>query len=619
MSTTEELTKVGQQVTQIEGATVRFAGDSGDGMQLAGTQFTTASVIAGNDISTLPDFPAEIRAPAGSLAGVSGFQINFSSHNIYTPGDTIDALFAMNPAALKVNLDDLKKSGLLIVNSDAFTKEGLEKARYDENPLEDGSLNEYQVVTIPITEMNRKAVDGLGLDRKAADRCKNFFTLGLAYWVYGRPLEPTIEWIKDKFAKKPAILEANIRALKTGYNFGETTELFASTYQIEKADIPPGTYRKITGNDALAYGLMAAAKLADKNLFYASYPITPASEILHFLSSMKKYRVVTFQAEDEIAAICSTIGSSFGGSLSVTGTSGPGVALKTEALGLAVMTELPLVVVNVQRGGPSTGLPTKTEQADLFQAMFGRNGECPVPIVAPATPADCFDTAVEASRIAMKFMTPVILLSDGYIANGAEPWRIPKIEDLPKIDVKFYDNPNNFHPYTRDERLSRPWAIPGTEGLQHRIGGLEKQHITGNVSYDPDNHEYMCKLRQAKVDGVQEDIPEAKPYGDESGELLVLGWGSTYGAIQTAVELARKEGRPVSCLHLRYLNPFPKNFGKVLSNFKKVLIPELNLGQLRFIIRARYLIDPVGLNKVKGKPFRIDEILNAIDQALEEN
>ncbi len=617
MATATEQPNIEKKVQEIENATVRFAGDSGDGMQLVGGQFTTASVVFGNDISTLPDYPAEIRAPAGSLAGVSGFQINFSSHEIYTPGDKVDALFALNPAALKVNLPELRKGGMLIVDSDAFTKDGLDKAGYESNPLEDGSLSEYKLVSIPITSLNTQAVDGLGLDKKTANRCKNFFTLGLAYWLYDRPMDSTIQWIEEKFAKRPAILEANVRTLKAGYHFGETTEIFASSYRINRAAIPPGTYRKITGNDGIAMGLIAASKIAEKPLFYASYPITPASDVLHELSSKKGYGVTTFQAEDEIAAMCSVIGAAYGGALSVTGTSGPGVALKSEAIGLGVMTELPSVIINVQRGGPSTGLPTKTEQADLLQALVGRNGECPVAVIAASTPADCFDTAYEACRIALKFMTPVILLSDGYLGNGSEPWRIPEIDLLQKIEINYHTENHHFNPYARNERLSRPWAVPGTPNLQHRIGGLEKEHLTGNVSYDPDNHEYMVKLRQEKINGIQEDIPHAEVHGNPIGELLVLGWGSTYGVIMTAVEKAQKEKKPVSSVHLKYLNPFPKNLGEILSKFNQILIPELNLGQLRYMIRSRYLIETEGLNKVKGKPFQVNEIYEKITEMLE--
>ncbi|MBZ0255018.1 2-oxoacid:acceptor oxidoreductase subunit alpha [bacterium] len=623
MSTAESLDPVNlnRKIQAIESATVRFAGDSGDGMQLMGSQFTTSSVIHGNDVATLPDFPAEIRAPAGTLAGVSGFQINFASQDIHTPGDGIDALFAMNPAALKANVRDLVDGGLLVVNSESFSEDSLEKAGYKDNPVEDGSLNSYQVVAIPLTKLNRDSIEGLGLDRKSGDRCKNFFMLGLAYWVYNRPLESTVRWLEKKFAGKDDLLEANLRALKAGYHYGETAELFTSSYKVDKADIKPGVYRKITGNSAAVLGLVAAAKLADKPLFYASYPITPASDILHEMSAYKNYGVTTFQAEDEIAAMCAVLGASFGGSLAITGTSGPGLALKMEAIGLGVMTELPSVIVNVQRGGPSTGLPTKTEQSDLLQSIFGRNGESPVAVVAPATPADCFSMALEAARIALKFMTPVILLSDGYLANGAEPWMIPDIESLPKINVDYaseMDPEKGFQPYIRDERLARPWAVPGTEGMQHRLGGLEKQHITGAVSYDPENHDFMVRLRQNKIDGIAGDIPPLQVNGSESGDLLVLGWGGTYGSITTAVDRARKAGKSVSSAHLRYLNPFPKNLGEVLSNFKKVLIPELNLGQLRTLIRSKYLVKAKGLNKIQGRPFQIAEIQSAINKALEE-
>lgn len=607
-----------RNIQEIESATVRFAGDSGDGMQVAGTQFTTAAVFYGNDISTLPDYPAEIRAPAGTAAGVSGYQINFSSQKIHTPGDQIDALFAMNPAALKVNLSDLTIGGLLVVNSDSFEPSDLKLAGYSSNPLDEESLKKYHLVQVPISSMTRQAVEGLGLDKKAAERCKNFFTLGLAYWVYDRPLEVTEEWLKKKFYKRPAIMEANIKSLKAGYHFGETTELFASTYHIPKAEIKPGLYRKISGNEAVALGLAAASKLSGKPLFYGSYPITPASDILHDLAGMKKYGVVTFQAEDEIAAICSAIGAAYGGSLAVTGTSGPGAALKGEGMGLAVMLELPLVIINVQRGGPSTGLPTKTEQADLFQAVYGRNGECPIPVLAASSPADCFNMAVEACRIALQYMTPVILLSDGYLANGAEPWKIPSIDSLPKIDVPYQTNPENFQPYSRNERMARPWAIPGTPGLEHRIGGLEKQNITGNVSYDADNHETMIHLRQDKADGIQRDIPLLEIHGNPQGELLVVGWGSTRGAITTAVERLCRDGKPVSSIHLNYLNPFPKNLGNILRQFKKIMIPEMNLGQLRHLIQARYLVKTQGLSKVKGKPFQVQEIIDAIEKSLEE-
>ncbi|MBN2329400.1 MAG: 2-oxoacid:acceptor oxidoreductase subunit alpha [Candidatus Omnitrophica bacterium] len=608
-----------RQVSEIEQATVRFAGDSGDGMQLVGDQFTHSSVLFGNDVATLPDYPAEIRAPAGSLGGVSGFQINFAGKEIHTPGDKVNALFAMNPAALKVNIADLDAGGLLVVNKDAFTAENLKKANYDSNPLEDGSLKNYKVIQIPLSTLNQEAVEGLGLDKKSAERCKNFFVLGLAYWIYDRPIEQTLNWLKKKFAKMPEIAEANERSMRAGYHFGETTELIANTYQVHKANPAAGTYRKVTGNEATSLGLITASKISNKPLFYGSYPITPASEILQDLSAKKNFGVTTFQAEDEIAAICAAIGASYGGALAATGTSGPGMALKTEGIGLAVMTELPLVVVNVQRGGPSTGLPTKTEQADLFQALLGRNGECPVPVLAACTPSDCFYMAIEASRIAMKFMTPVILLTDGYLANGAEPLRIPDIDDLPKIDVDYFTDSSAapFKPYTRNERLARPWALPGTPELMHRVGGLEKEHITGNVSYDPANHDYMIRLRQEKVNGIVEDIPLAQVNGDEEGDLLVVGWGGTYGSIMTAVEKLRQKGKSISSLHIKYLNPFPKNLGAILKRYKKVAAAELNLGQLQFVLRSKFLVDVKSVNKVQGKPFRADELCDAFLEILE--
>ncbi len=504
------------------------------------------------------------------------------------------------------------------MNSDAFTPDNLDKAGYATSPLTDGSLDGYRLHAIAITTMNRRAVEGLGLEKRSADRCKNFFTLGLACWLYGRPLEPTIAWIQEKFAKNATLREANIRTLNAGFNYGETTEMFVSSYRVEKAEIEPGTYRKITGNEAIAIGLIAAARLADKQLFYGSYPITPASDILHELSRHKEYGVITFQAEDEIAAIGASIGASFGGCLAVTGSSGPGVALKTEAIGLAVMTELPLVIVNIQRGGPSTGLPTKTEQADLFQAVFGRNGETPVPVLAAASPSDCFDAAIEASRIAMQHMTPVMLLSDGYIANGSDPWKLPDVESLPRIDVPFYSNGHGerFFPYQRDERLVRRWVPPGTPGLMHRIGGLEKQDLTGNVSYDPENHEHMVHVRQAKVDKIADDYPPQPVIGERSGDVLIVSWGGTYGAVATAVERLRAQGKRVSAAHLRYLNPLPHDLGELLASLRTVLVPELNLGQLRTILRARYLVDAVGLNKVKGKPFMVREIVDKVDELL---
>ena len=608
-----------RDVEEIETVTIRFAGDSGDGMQLTGTQFTNTSAIVGNDISTLPDFPAEIRAPAGSLPGVSGFQLNFSSRDIRTPGDQPNVLVAMNPAALKVNLPDLEEGGTIIVNTDEFNKENLKKANYGSNPLEDDTLKGYRVHRLPITTLNIRALQeaGVKLSRKEMDRCKNFFALGVLYWLYDRPMDPSLEWIKAKFSKNEEVARANEVALKTGYNFADTTEVFTTHFTVRKAQIAPGKYRKITGNEATAIGFVTAAELVGQPLFYGSYPITPASDILHELSRHKNFGVKTFQAEDEIAAVCAAIGASFAGHVGLTGTSGPGVALKQEAIGLAVMTELPLVIVNVQRGGPSTGLPTKTEQADLFQAVWGRNGECPAIVVAPATPADCFDMAIEAVRLAFKYMTPVFYLSDGYLANGAEPWRVPAIDSLPKIEVKFATEPENFMPYARDERtLARPFALPGTPGLEHRIGGIEKQHLTGNVNYDPENHHFMVQMRQAKVDRAAQDIPDVEVYGDPAGKVLVLGWGSTYGSITSAVEKLREQGHRVSSAHLRHLNPFPKNLGDVLKSFETVIIPEMNLGQLCTMIRARYLVDAVAFSKVKGRPFQIREIMRKVEEYL---
>ncbi|MCA1594582.1 MAG: 2-oxoacid:acceptor oxidoreductase subunit alpha [Acidobacteria bacterium] len=608
-----------RNLEEVETVTIRFAGDSGDGMQLTGTQFTNTSAVIGNDISTLPDFPAEIRAPAGSLPGVSGFQLNFSSRDIRTPGDQPNVLVAMNPAALKVNLSDLEDGGTIIVNTDEFNKENLKKAAYASNPLEDDTLKGYRIHRLPITTLNIRALQEaqVKLSRKEMDRCKNFFALGVLYWLYDRPMEGSLEWIKSKFAKLPEVARANEIALKTGYNFADTTEVFTTHYTVRKAVIAPGKYRKITGNEATAIGFVAASQLAGRPLFYGSYPITPASDILHELARHKNFGVKTFQAEDEIAAVCAAIGASFTGHIGLTGTSGPGVALKQEAIGLAVMTELPLVIINVQRGGPSTGLPTKTEQADLFQAVWGRNGECPAIVIAPATPADCFHMAIEAVRLAFKYMTPVFYLSDGYLANGAEPWRLPSIDELPKIEVKFADDPTNFLPYKRDEQtLSRPFALPGTPGLEHRVGGIEKQHETGNVNYDPENHHFMVLLRQAKVDRAAQDIPDVEIFGEKTGKVLVLGWGSTYGSITSAVEKLQEEGKSVSSAHLRHLNPFPSNLGEVLLGFERVIIPEMNLGQLATMIRAKYLVDAVAFSKVKGRPFQIREIVRKVEEYL---
>ena len=620
MSTVIEppVTQVEKNLEELETVTIRFAGDSGDGMQLTGTQFTNTSAVVGNDISTLPDFPAEIRAPAGSLPGVSGFQLNFSSQEIKTPGDQPNVLVAMNPAALKVNLPDLEEGGTLIINTDGFTKENLKYANYASNPLEDSSLAGYRVHKLPISTLNMNALKGnVELSRREIDRSKNFFALGVLYWLYDRPMENTLDWIKNKFGKNPELAKANEIALRTGYNFADTTEVFTTHYTVKKAKIAPGKYRKLTGNEATAMGFIAASQLAGRPLFYGSYPITPASDILHELSRHKSFGVKTFQAEDEIAAVCAAIGASFAGQIGLTGTSGPGVALKQEAIGLAVMTELPLVIINVQRGGPSTGLPTKTEQADLFQAVWGRNGECPAIVIAPATPADCFHMAIEAVRLAFKYMSPVFYLSDGYLANGAEPWSIPEIKSLPKIEVTFATDPATFMPYARDpETLARPYALPGTPGLEHRIGGIEKQHITGNVNYDPENHHLMVRLRQEKVDRAVNEIPLVEVMGEKTGKVLVLGWGSTYGSISSAVEKLQREGKSVSSAHLRHLNPFPKNLGEVLAGFETVIIPEMNLGQLCTMIRAKYLVDAVPFSKVKGRPFQIREIVRKVEEYL---
>ena len=608
-----------KHVEEIETVTIRFAGDSGDGMQLTGTQFTNTTAVVGNDISTLPDYPAEIRAPAGSLPGVSGFQLNFSNHDIRTPGDEPNVLVAMNPAALKVNLADLEPGGILIVNTDAFNENNLKKAGYGSNPLDDASLSAYRLFKLPITTLNRAALrDAVKLPPKEIDRCKNFWALGLMYWLYDRPLDPTERWIATKF-KKAEVQTANLTALKAGFAYAEAAEIFTTHYSVRRANIAPGKYRNITGNEATALGCVAASVLAKRPLFYASYPITPASDILHELSIHKNFGVKTFQAEDEIAAMCAAVGASFAGNLGLTGTSGPGLALKSEAIGLAVMTELPVVIINVQRGGPSTGLPTKTEQADLLQAMFGRNGECPVAIVAPATPSDCFQMAVEAFRIATKHMVPVIYLSDGYLANGAEPWRLPAMHELPRFEVQFTKEAEGFHPYNRNpETLARGWAVPGTPGLEHRIGGIEKEDITGNVSYDPENHMHMVLTRADKVARIADDIPDIEVFGEPEGRVLVIGWGSTYGAITSAVEEMQSRGKSVSSIHLRYLNPFPSNLGELLGRFDRVLVPELNLGQLAMLLRARFLVPAVSFPKVKGKPFKISELTAKIEELYED-
>jgi 2-oxoglutarate ferredoxin oxidoreductase subunit alpha len=616
-------------------------------MQVAGTQFTNVSAIVGNDISTLPDFPAEIRAPAGTLAGVSGFQVHFASSDIHTPGDSLDALVAMNPAALKTNLRDLQTGGILIVNSDAFDTGNLQKAGYAQNPLEDGSLKGYRLIRVSMTKLNREAVAPYKLSTRDADRCRNFFALGIVYWLYERSVEASLKWIAEKFAKNPTVVGANSATLRAGYNYGETVEMLPVHYRVPKARIAPGRYRKISGNDALAMGLVAATQKANLKLVYSSYPITPASDILHYLADMKRFGVQTIQAEDEIAAVGVAIGAAFGGALGVTATSGPGVCLKSEAIGLAVMTELPVIIIDVQRGGPSTGLPTKTEQSDLLQAMFGRNGECPVAIVAPQSPADCFAMTFEAVRIATEFMTPVFILSDGYIANGAEPWSIPKVDELPAIQVHRATAPNShagskgtngtngtahtadvdgpaltdahkphFLPYKRNSMLVREWAVPGVPGLEHRIGGIEKQDVTGKINYEPANHHHMVKTRAQKIANIAHTIPDLTVNGPESGDLLVLGWGGTYGALLSAVQRAQRKGQQVAHAHLRYLNPMPKNTGAVLKRYRKVLIPELNNGQLLLLIRGTYLVDAVGFNKIQGKPFLVGELEEIIDELV---
>jgi 2-oxoglutarate/2-oxoacid ferredoxin oxidoreductase subunit alpha len=609
-----------KKTKNVDDVTIRFAGDSGDGMQLTGTQFTNTAAIFGNDLSTLPDYPAEIRAPQGTTAGVSGFQIHFGSTEINTPGDTFDVLVAMNAAALKVNLRSLIKGGAIIVNTDGFNEKNLKLAGYAENPLQNHSLSDYLVYEVDITKLTSLALQDLDLSPKIVDRSKNFFALGMMYWIYNRSLEPTLKWLNEKFAAKPDVLEANIRVLKAGWNFSETTEIFSVRYDVAPAKLHHGKYRNITGNQATAWGLLAAAKKANLDLFLGSYPITPASDILHELALYKNFGVKTFQAEDEIAGISSAIGAAFAGSLGVTTTSGPGLALKTEALGLAVMVELPLIVVNVQRGGPSTGLPTKTEQADLFQALYGRNGEAPIPVIAASTPSDCFNAVFESARIAIKYMTPVICLTDGYLGNGSEPWLIPDYAQLPNIAPTFRTNPEGFLPYLRNETtLARPWAIPGTPGLEHRIGGLEKQNLTGNVNYEPENHELMVKLRAEKIARIVNDIPFAEADGDMHGDLLVVGWGSTYGAIRTAVQRHRAKGHSVAHLHLTYLNPLQKNIGEILYRYKNILVPEINNGQLIHILRSKYLVPAIGLNKVQGLPFRAEEIETKMDELLKGN
>ena len=605
-----------KEIQNLTDVTVRFAGDSGDGMQLTGSQFSDTTAIVGNDLSTLPDYPAEIRAPSGTVYGVSGFQLHFGSNDVYTPGDRPDVLVAMNPAALKKNLPELKPGASIIVNTDAFDKKNLQLAKYEHNPLENGELKGFTVYQVPINTLTAKALENNPLGQKEKARCKNFFALGLMYWLYNRPIKPTLHWVKVKFKKNPDVVDANEKALNAGYNFGEMTEIFTTRYNVESAKLPAGTYRSISGNEATALGFLAASVKSGLPLFLGSYPITPASEILLYLSTYKNFGVKTFQAEDEIAGVTSAIGAAYAGNLAITTTSGPGLALKTEAIGLAVMTELPLVIVDVQRGGPSTGLPTKTEQADLLQAVYGRNGEAPVAVLAASTPSDCFYMAIEASKLAVKYMIPVLLLTDGYLANGSEPWKVPHVNELPEIPVQFRTEKEGFSPYMRDENLSRPWVKLGTPGLEHRIGGLEKANITGNVSYDPDNHDLMIKLRDNKLRNMVKDIPDLQVEGNQEGELLVLGWGGTYGAIKEAVMDARKAGLIVSQAHLKYLNPFPKNTLDVLKRFKNILIPEINLGQLAKLIKSEFLIPVISFNVVRGLPLRASNIEAKIREIL---
>jgi 2-oxoglutarate ferredoxin oxidoreductase subunit alpha len=601
-----------RQIEEIESVVIRFVGDSGDGMQLAGSEFSKAIAKAGHDFATHPDYPSEIRAPTGTLFGVSGYQIQYASREVFTSGDAPDVLVAMNPAALKTNLSDVKRGGMIIANAGAFTDANLAKAGYASSPLADGSLDGYRLFKIDISELTAAALRECGLSKKEVGRCKNYFALGLMLCLYGRPIEKEIADIQDKFSKKPQFAEANILALRAGFGYADATEMFLTTYQVRDSDARPGRYRSITGNHAAALGFVAASELSGVQLFLGSYPITPATDILHELSALKHFNITTFQAEDEIAGICSTIGAAYGGSLGLTTTSGPGMALKTEALGLAVMLELPLVVVNVQRGGPSTGLPTKIEQSDLLQALYGRNGECPIPVIAAHSPADCFDAALEAFRIAVKYMTPVVLLTDGGIGNAAEPWLIPDVGDLPKLDVKYRTDAEKYQPYARDENLARAWVRPGTPGMEHRIGGLEKDFLTGDISHDPLNHQRMVEVRAAKVAGIAAALPPLQVEGQEKADLLVVGWGSTYGSIAQAREKAAAEGRSVAHVHLRHLNPMPSDLGEILGRYKNVLVPELNLGQLSKLLRERYLLEVVPLNKVQGKPFKVSEIYDRI-------
>jgi 2-oxoglutarate ferredoxin oxidoreductase subunit alpha len=601
----------------LEQAVIRFCGDSGDGMQITGSQFTNTVALYGNDLATFPDYPAEIRAPAGTLPGVSGFQLHFASSDVYTPGDSVDALIAMNPAALRMNLPDLRPNGILVVNTDNFREQDLKKAQMASSPFEDHSLDGYRLFPVELAKLTRLALKDLGLDAKSMDRCKNFFALGMCYWLYNRPLDATYKWLDEKFRTKPLLAEANKLAMKAGYSYCEATEAFQTSYEIPPAKLAPGVYRNISGNTALALGFIAASQRSGLPLFQGSYPITPASDVLHELSMHKEFGVMTFQAEDEIAAMASTIGAAYAGALAITTTSGPGMALKMEAIGLAIMTELPVVICDIQRGGPSTGLPTKTEQADLFQALFGRNSEAPIPVLAAATPGDCFWIALEASRIALKYMVPVIVLTDGYLANGAEPWRLPEARELPSFPVRFHTEPEGFRPYSRNaETLARPWATPGSPGLEHRIGGLEKQDGTGNVNYEPLNHENMVRIRAAKVEAVVQDVPDVVPSGDPDGDLLIVGWGSTFGAITVAVRAQRAAGHRIGHAHLRHLNPLPRNLGDVMKRYKRVLVAEMNMGQLLWVLRARYLVDAQGLNKIQGKPFKQAEIEAKIEEIL---
>ncbi len=610
---------VRKQRIKREGVVIRFAGDSGDGIQIAGTQFTNESALAGNDIATLPEFPAEIRAPAGTIAGVSGFQVNFSSSEIFTAGDEPDVLIAMNPAALKANLGDLAPNAIIIIDKESFNDASIKRAGYKENPLTDHSLSKFQVFEVDITGLTTRALRELGLSNRESHRCRNFFTLGLVSWLYQRPIENTVKYLERRFQKNRQLAEANVRALRAGYNYGETTEMFASSYVVEPAKIAPGVYRSITGNGAAALGFVVAASKANRPLFLGSYPITPASDILHDLAGFKNFAVYTFQAEDEIAGVSSAVGAAFGGAIAITTTSGPGMNLKAEAIGLAVKVELPLVITDVQRAGPSTGMPTKPEQADLLMAMFGRHAEAPLPIIAAATPADCFACAYEAVRIAVKYMTPVILLSDGQLANGAEPWLLPDLDRLPPIEVHFRTDPKGFMPYLRDEAtMARPWTVPGTPGLEHRIGGLAGEEGTGNVSYSPANNELMVRTRARKIAGIAREIPPTEVFGNAAGgELLVLGWGSTFGPIREAVRQLRERGRDVSHVHLRYLNPLPADLGDVLRRFRKVMVAEMNMGQLLKLIRAEYLVDAVGCNKIQGRPFKTREIVARALQLIE--